>query len=112
MRDWVLARDWNGNQYLCEWNVTECNNTELLIQEMELLVQEMDNENEGDANNLDDYLMGFWEGDDMDVDTCFSFESDDPIADFDFGEDDTFDVIGTLLPLTVVYGNIFWKICN
>jgi hypothetical protein len=26
---------------------------------MELLVQEMDKENEGDADNLDDYLMGF-----------------------------------------------------
>jgi hypothetical protein len=31
----------------------------ILIDLMELLLQEMDRENEGDANNLDDYLMGF-----------------------------------------------------
>jgi hypothetical protein len=34
---------------------------------MELLVQEMDEEEEVEANNLDDDLMDFWEGHDMDV---------------------------------------------
>jgi hypothetical protein len=37
----------------------------ILYDLMELLVQEMDEENEGNADNLDNYLMDFWEGDDM-----------------------------------------------
>jgi hypothetical protein len=70
---------------------------------MELLVQEMDKENEGNADNLDDYLMDFCEGDDMDINTLPSVELDDPIEDLDFGEETSFDLIRELLPLTVVY---------
>jgi hypothetical protein len=47
---------------------------------------------------------GFWEGDEMDVNTLHSVESNDPNADLDFREDDIFVVISTLLPLTIVYG--------
>jgi hypothetical protein len=70
---------------------------------MELLVQEMDKENKGDADNLDDYLMDFCEGDNMDVTTLPSVESDDPIKDLDFGEETSFDLIRELLPVMVVY---------
>jgi hypothetical protein len=51
--------------------------------------------------------MGFWEGDViMDLDTLPSVASHDPIEDLDitFREEDAFDAIGCLLPLTVVYG--------
>jgi hypothetical protein len=72
---------------------------------MELLLQEMDEDNGGNASTLDDYLMGFWEGGvNMDLNTIPSVDSDDPTEDLDltFGEEDMFDAIGTLLPLTVV----------
>jgi hypothetical protein len=39
------------------WNTVAKRN--ILINLMEILLQEMDGENKGDANNLDDYLMGF-----------------------------------------------------
>jgi hypothetical protein len=39
------------------WNTIAKRN--ILIDLMELLLQEMDRENEGDANRLDDFLMGF-----------------------------------------------------
>jgi hypothetical protein len=48
--------------------------------------------------------MGFWEGDvNMDLNTLPSVESNDPIEDLDlsFREDNTFDVMDTLLPMTV-----------
>jgi hypothetical protein len=53
----------------------------------------MDKENLAEADNLDDYLMDFWEGDDMDVDTLPSVESNDPIEDLDFAEEEPFDLI-------------------
>jgi hypothetical protein len=46
----------------------------------------------------------FCEVDEMDVDTLPSVESDDPIEDLDFGEETSFDLIGELLPMTMVYG--------
>jgi hypothetical protein len=46
---------------------------------MELLLQAMDKENVAEADDLDDYLMDFWEGDNMDVDTLPSVESDDQL---------------------------------
>jgi hypothetical protein len=76
----------------------------ILYDLMELLVQDMDKENKGNVDNLDDYLMDFCEGDDMDVDTV---ESDDPIEDLDFGEETSFDLIRELLPLTVVLQRIY-----
>jgi hypothetical protein len=74
---------------------------------MEMVLKAMEEENVVNANNLDDYLRDFWEGDDdMDVNTLSSIESNDPIDDLDlsFGEEETFDLMGTTLPLTVVYG--------
>jgi hypothetical protein len=82
----------------------------ILMDLMELLVQEMDEEDQVEANNLDDDLMDFWEGHDMDVNTLPSVESDDPIEDIDFAEDldftdeEPFDSTGELLLMTVVYG--------
>jgi hypothetical protein len=67
----------------------------------------MDKENLAEADNLDDYLMDFWEGDDMDVDTLPSVESNDPIEDLDFAEEEPFDLIWDLLLVTVVYGEYF-----
>jgi hypothetical protein len=49
---------------------------------MELLVQR-DGQDKGNADSLDNYLMNFCEGDDMDVNTLPSVESDDPIEDLD-----------------------------
>jgi hypothetical protein len=83
----MLARPWNT---IAERNILDL---------MELL---LDKENEGKANNLDNYLMGFLEGDDMDVNTLPSVESDDPIEDF--GEEEPFDLIRDLLLMTVSYG--------
>jgi hypothetical protein len=99
----MLARPWNT---IAKRNI--------LMDLMELLFHEMGKEYNGNADNLDNYLMGFWEGDDdMDLSTLPSVDSDDPIEDLDptfgeeedvFGEEDKFDAINTLLPLMVVYG--------
>jgi hypothetical protein len=89
----MLARPWNT-----------CAERSILYDLMEILVQEMDEENKGDVDDLDDYLMDFCVGDDMVVDTLPSVESDDPIEDLDFGEETSFDLIRELLPMTVVYG--------
>jgi hypothetical protein len=73
---------------------------------MELLVQAMEEDSRANVGNLDNYLMGFWEGDDdMDAEKLPSVESKNPIDDIDlsFREEDTFDLMGTLLPLMVVY---------
>jgi hypothetical protein len=69
----MLARPWN--------TVAERN---ILLNLMELLLQAINEENMAEADNLDDYLMNFWEGDDMDVDTLPSVESNDPIEVFNF----------------------------
>jgi hypothetical protein len=83
------------------WNTVAKRN--FLLDLMELLLQAMDKENVAEADNLDDDLMDFWEGDNMDVDTLPSVESDDPIEDLDFGEEELFDLIRDLLLMTVVY---------
>jgi hypothetical protein len=75
----------------------------ILFDLMELLLQAIEEGTVDNANTLDEYLMDFWEGDDMDVDTLPSVESDDLIEDLDFGEETSFDLIRELLPLTVVY---------
>jgi DDE superfamily endonuclease len=82
------------------WNTIAERN--ILIDLMELLLQEMDKENVVEADNLDDYLMDFWEGDDMDVDD--PIEDLVPIEDLDFREEEPFDLIGDLLLMMVVYG--------
>jgi hypothetical protein len=89
----MLARPWN--------TVAKRN---ILLDLMELLLQAMNKENKGKANNLNDYLMGFLEGDNIDVNTLPSVESNDPIEDLDFGEEELFDLIRDLLSMTVSYG--------
>jgi hypothetical protein len=85
------------------WNTIAKRN--ILLDLMEFLLQAMDEENKGE--NLDDYLMGFLEDDNMDVDTLPSVESNDPIEDLDFGEEEPFDLIRDLLLMTVSYGEYF-----
>jgi hypothetical protein len=89
----MSARPWN--------TVAERN---ILLDLMELLLQAMDEENVAEADNLDDYWKDFWEGDDMDVDSLPSVDSNDPIEDLDFGEEELFDLIRDLIWMTVVYG--------
>jgi hypothetical protein len=50
------------------WNTIAERN--ILMDLMELLFHEMDEEDNSNADNLDNYLMGFWEGDvNMDLNT-------------------------------------------
>jgi hypothetical protein len=84
------------------WNAVAKRN--ILLDLMELLLQAMDEENAAEAEDLDDYWKDFWEGDDMDVNSLSSVDSDDPIEDLDFGEDEPVDLIGDLISMTVVYG--------
>jgi hypothetical protein len=48
------------------------------------------------------------------ISTHSSVDSNDPIEDLDpaFGEEDAFDAINTLLPLTVVYGEYILQTNN
>jgi hypothetical protein len=79
------------------WNTVAAGTN--LMDLMELLLKLMEEDNRANAGDLDNYLMGCWEGDDsMDANTLPLLNLMIQLYDLDL-----FDLMGTLIPLTVVY---------